>query len=130
MGFSQKFKISCSSCLWCINTYASPKIETNDSPGQNRYTVNTLATIAFREIGKGHEAVKSFIDAPHARSQLPEFGVREEHPFASVGIDFAGPLYVKLKSRSSRKVYLALFTCTRHYPQHTSQAKIFRKRPG
>ena len=60
MGFSQKFKISCSSCLWCINTYTSPKIEKNDSPGQNRHTVNTLATIAFREIGKGHEAMKMF----------------------------------------------------------------------
>ena len=45
------------------------------------------------------------------RSQLPEFRVHEEHPFASVGIDFAGPLYVKSKSRSSKKVYLALFTC-------------------
>lgn len=45
------------------------------------------------------------------RSQLPEFRVHEEHPFASVGIDFAGPLYVKSKSGSARKVYLALFTC-------------------
>ena len=45
------------------------------------------------------------------RSQLPEFRVHEGVPFTSVGIDFAGPLYVKSKSRSSKKVYLALFTC-------------------
>eukprot|EP00112_Aurelia_sp_Birch-Aquarium-sp1_P020281 Seg5190.1 transcript_id=Seg5190.1/GoldUCD/mRNA.D3Y31 product="hypothetical protein" protein_id=Seg5190.1/GoldUCD/D3Y31 len=44
-------------------------------------------------------------------SQLPEFRVKEKHAFSSVGIDFAGPLYVKSTSVQNKKVYLALFTC-------------------
>ncbi len=44
-------------------------------------------------------------------SQLPEFRVNEKHAFSSVGIDFAGPLYVKSRSSGSKKVYLTLFTC-------------------
>ena len=42
--------------------------------------------------------------------QLPEFRVREEHAFSAVGIDFAGPLYVRTLD-ATKKVYLALFTC-------------------
>ncbi|XP_065063286.1 uncharacterized protein LOC135689852 [Rhopilema esculentum] len=43
--------------------------------------------------------------------QLPDFRVREEYAFFSVGIDFAGPLYVQTTANVSRKVYLALFSC-------------------
>jgi hypothetical protein len=47
--------------------------------------------------------------------QLPPERVSEEPPFTNTGIDFAGPLYVKLPSQSgskdSEKVYIALFTC-------------------
>lgn len=41
---------------------------------------------------------------------LPADRVRRCHPFEVVGVDFAGPLYVKTKQGSS-KSYLALFTC-------------------
>ena len=44
------------------------------------------------------------------RSQLPGFRVEDKHPFTTVGIDFAGPLYVKNSSGTSQKVYVALFT--------------------
>lgn len=43
--------------------------------------------------------------------QMPEFRVTGGHAFESVGIDFAGPLYVKTRSNSLEKVYLAIFTC-------------------
>ncbi len=43
--------------------------------------------------------------------QLPDFRVREEHPFTSVGIDFAGPLYVRSDGNAMSKVYITLFTC-------------------
>ena len=43
--------------------------------------------------------------------QLPDFRVREEHAFFSLGIEFAGPLYVQTTANVLRKVYLALFTC-------------------
>ena len=52
---------------------------------------------------------KSFNSPPTA--SLPEFRVRETFPFSKVGIDFAGPLYVKSKERKMEKVYIALFTC-------------------
>ena len=44
-------------------------------------------------------------------ADLPEFRIREVAPFSKVGIDFAGPLFAKCCSKSSRKVYIALFTC-------------------
>ena len=49
-------------------------------------------------------------DAPPMAS-LPEFRVRESFPFSKVGVDFAGPLYVKGKTKETNKVYIALFTC-------------------
>ena len=42
---------------------------------------------------------------------LPEFRVKEAPPFSRVGVDFAGPLYVKSKTREMEKVYIALFSC-------------------
>ena len=41
-------------------------------------------------------------------TSLPEFRVR---PFSKVGVDFAGPLFVKGKGAQMRKIYSALFTC-------------------
>ena len=43
---------------------------------------------------------------------LPEFHVKEAPPFAYCGVDFAGPLYIKVEDRSeSSKVWIALYTC-------------------
>ena len=44
-------------------------------------------------------------------ASLPEFRVRESFPFSKVGVDFAGPLYVKDKTKEMNKVYIALFIC-------------------
>ena len=52
---------------------------------------------------------KSFTQPPTA--SLPEFGVRPAPPFSKVGVDFAGPLFVKGEGLQTRKVYFALFTC-------------------
>lgn len=41
---------------------------------------------------------------------LPRDQITESPPFEIVGVDFAGPLYVKTKS-SVEKAYIALFTC-------------------
>ncbi|KAK0137861.1 Pro-Pol polyprotein [Merluccius polli] len=41
---------------------------------------------------------------------LPRDRITESPPFETVGVDFAGPLYVKTKS-STEKAYIALFTC-------------------
>ena len=42
---------------------------------------------------------------------LPDFRVREVPPFSRVGIDFAGPLFVKGVSGEMEKVYIVLFSC-------------------
>lgn len=42
---------------------------------------------------------------------LPDFRVRQAPAFSKVGVDFAGPLYVKATAGGMRKVYIALFSC-------------------
>ena len=42
--------------------------------------------------------------------RMPEFRVQECVPFSYVGLDYAGPLYVKNKEVGV-KVWIALFTC-------------------
>ena len=43
---------------------------------------------------------------------MPEFRAKEAAPFSKVGIDLAGPLFVKdLKSKDMHKVYIAIFSC-------------------
>ena len=67
MGFAQKLKICCRSCLWKIEPFTSPEIKKDGTPGQTRFSVNSLAVIAFRKIGKGHEAstvFNSFMNMP------------------------------------------------------------------
>ena len=42
---------------------------------------------------------------------LPDFRVNQAPPFSNVGVDFAGPLYVKASKGNMVKSYIALFTC-------------------
>ena len=41
---------------------------------------------------------------------LPEFRVKEDHAFTYTGVDFAGPVFVRNSSGSS-KAWICLFTC-------------------
>ena len=52
---------------------------------------------------------KPYISPPMA--PLPEFRVIQAPPFSKVGVDFAGPLYVKGMKGQMKKVYTVLFTC-------------------
>ena len=45
-----------------------------------------------------------------ATSCLPDFRIKCNHSFEFVGVDFAGPIYYKVKN-SVYKAYLLLFTC-------------------
>lgn len=42
---------------------------------------------------------------------LPAFRLQEAPPFSHTGVDFAGPLFVKLAGESQRKVWIVLYTC-------------------
>ena len=43
-------------------------------------------------------------------ASLPKFRVEESPAFTNTGVDFAGPLFVKVKD-DMKKVYIALYTC-------------------
>ena len=58
---------------------------------------------------------------------LPEFRVRNVHTFSCVGVDFAGPLFVKSKIKDDpemTKVYIALFTCATSRAVHLEMVPI------
>ena len=62
--------------------------------------------VCRRHEGKPYKAEPS--------SDMPGFRFKEGQPFASTGVDFAGPLYVKSvfgKEVQISKVYICLFTC-------------------
>ena len=42
---------------------------------------------------------------------LPPYRVEEAPPFSCTGVDFAGPLFVKLTTGGSQKVWIYLYTC-------------------
>ena len=46
-----------------------------------------------------------------ATASLPEFRINLAPPFSRVGVDFAGPMYVKGRDKQSKKVYVCLFSC-------------------
>ena len=85
----------------------------------------TLAELRTRFwVSKGRQAVKLSIRrcvvcrryegtaySVPVTAQLPSFRVEQAPPFSRVGIDFAGPLYVKASGNQMKKVYIALFSC-------------------
>ena len=59
---------------------------------------------------------KKFTGKPYETPEaaaLPQFRVRQAPPFDKVGVDFAGPLYVK-KGKAMSKAYIALFFVLRN----------------
>ena len=61
-GFSQKFYLECKDCTWCHGFYSSPEhvFPDKDAKGKNPFQVNVRFVIAFREIGKENEAMRTF----------------------------------------------------------------------
>ena len=87
-------------------------------------TLTELRTHFWRT--KGRQRVKAVVSScntcrrlegiafsPPPTAQLPQFRLEDKHPFASVGVDFLGLLYVKesANSKTMTKVYTALYTC-------------------
>ena len=85
----------------------------------------TLAEVRSKYwIPKGRQCVKKILskcaickrhegqaDSTLQTAALPDFCVRQAPAFSKVGVDFAGPLYVKATAGGIRKVYIALFSC-------------------
>ena len=60
MGYALNFQLSCSKCQWKHELYTSPTIDNDNTPGLNSFCINVQTVLAFREIGKGHEPLKTF----------------------------------------------------------------------
>ena len=60
MGLALSFIMNCNICKWGHNFKASHSLEHCYTPGPKGYSVNTQAVLAFREIGKGFDAIELF----------------------------------------------------------------------
>ena len=60
MGYALNFQLSCNKCQWKHELYTSPTIDNDSTPGLNSFCINVQTVLAFREIGKGHEPLKTF----------------------------------------------------------------------
>ena len=60
-----------------------------------------------------------------APADLPAYRVSDDQPFTHVGLDFAGPLYVKdgghQSEKCNKKAYICLFTCASTCAIHLEQ---------
>ena len=76
---------------------------------KGRYTIKTVLKNCFM-----CNLVKGKFIVPPKTPSLPNFRVNCSFAFESVGVDFAGPLYVKevySRNENLNKCYLLLFTC-------------------
>ena len=59
-GFAQLLMLKCVVCPWETSFYSSNKIMRTDKMGPKNFEVNTRIILAFREIGKGLNAMETF----------------------------------------------------------------------
>ena len=61
MGYALNLVLVCGHCNWKYDFYTSPTIDNDDkSPGLNAFVINFQSVLAFREIGRGLEPMKTF----------------------------------------------------------------------
>ena len=60
MGFAHKIIISCASCSWEQSIFLSEQCSPATGRGRHFFEINVRSLIAFREIGKGHQAIRCF----------------------------------------------------------------------
>ena len=60
MGPARNFNIHCNNSKWEHNFKTSLSLEQCYAPGPKGYSVNSQVVVAFRKIGKGYNAIKSF----------------------------------------------------------------------
>ena len=60
---------------------------------------------------------------PPTTAPLPNFRTEITEPFAVTGVDFAGPLLYRTNTKSTRKAYVALYTCATTRAVHLKLSK-------
>ena len=58
-GLPTCIAITCSECNFSYSTYSSKKVNKPNTPGKKPFDVNARCIIAFREIGKGFNAIEN-----------------------------------------------------------------------
>ena len=69
-GSSLCIEIKCVNCDWERDFSTSPVVQQSSSQGKNAFEINLRFVMAFREIGKGHEAMKTFCQCLNFPSPL------------------------------------------------------------
>ena len=78
------------------------------------YWIPTLRQLTKKIINKCNRC-KRFHTKPYPspiQGQLPKDRTEQNLPFKVIGVDYAGPIYCKTKSKKETKVYILLFTCS------------------
>ena len=57
---SLNIKLHCSDCDWSHDFFTTQRLEDDGTSGPNSHCITFQPVLAFREIGKGYEAIKSF----------------------------------------------------------------------
>ena len=90
-GLSPKLLLTCASCEWTSTFHSSELIQKQQNSGAKRraFDVNMRSVIAFREIGKGHEAMKCFsgfmnLSPPVTRKQYNKVNVKLHSAYQDV----------------------------------------------
>ena len=60
MGFSNFIILTCNDCPWEVSSFTSKPIENKEpfTPGVKKFDINLRTVLAFREIGKGYDAIE------------------------------------------------------------------------
>ena len=102
---------------------------------REEWWIPRLRTLVKKEI-RNCNVCKVFATKPYGTpttSALPEFRTEVSRPFQYVGVDFAGPLKVKVNKTKEEKAHVLIFTCTTSRAVHleltrTQTAEEFQRK--
>ena len=72
-GLSNCIVITCSECNFSYSTYSSKNVNKPNTPGKEPFDVNARCIIAFREIGKGFNAIEFFFGLMNCVPPMNEY---------------------------------------------------------
>ena len=80
---------------------------------RERFWIPKLRTLVKKVIHNCNKCKRFRVKglAALSSSQLPTFRSQMTDPFASTGVDFAGPIKYRINKKTVGKAYIALFTC-------------------
>ena len=89
-------------------------VSVNTCSMREKFWVPKLRSLA-KKVTQNCNVCKRYCEkriSPMTTAALPTFRVEMSDPFAVTGVDFARPVYYRVKKSVTAKAYIALFTCT------------------